>query len=172
MTAQKVVIHQHTNSVGLSSLKVLSGGGSEYNAMVSMALRTGARHPPQRDEGERREFSRCGGEVGFGEMVNRRCLAGHAARRVGTLKSSVRTSGCYDVQGGGFGGRRQFRAVLSLYPQCNGFGLGMATYERGFIQREDAASVTPTRDIRRLGRGTTSRMCREEEEEGARAQQE
>lgn len=50
MTAQKVVIHQQTSSEGLSSLKVLSGGGSEYNAMVSAAWRTEARHPPQRDE--------------------------------------------------------------------------------------------------------------------------
>lgn len=29
ITAQKLVIHQHTSSVGLSSLKGCSGGGSE-----------------------------------------------------------------------------------------------------------------------------------------------
>jgi hypothetical protein len=44
ITAQNVVIHQHTRSVGLTSLNGLSGGGSEYNAMALPTRR--ARHPP------------------------------------------------------------------------------------------------------------------------------
>jgi hypothetical protein len=51
ITAQKLVIHQHTSKVGLSSLNRCNGGGSEYRGMSTSALwACRARHPPKRDE--------------------------------------------------------------------------------------------------------------------------
>lgn len=50
IVAQKRVIHQQTRRVGLSSSKVCSGGGDEYNDMVYLVNNGHARQPPQRDE--------------------------------------------------------------------------------------------------------------------------
>ncbi len=60
---QKAVIHQHTKSVGLSSLNGRSGGGSEYRDAIvlpavaklrdpgySCRFRDHTRPPPERDE--------------------------------------------------------------------------------------------------------------------------